>query len=297
VPAPRPIPRELLGRPFRREDARRAGVTPSQLRGQRFNSPFYNVHTVGGLPDLLSRCAAAGLVLPDDALFSDHTAGALLDLPVPRDPRLHVTRPTPGSLIRRRGMAGHVRHVSSEEIWTLGTIAFTSPARTFFDLAETVGRPALVAFADALLRSRLDDPGSLLRKIADRTGRRGTETARLALMSADPRAESPMESQLRILLIDGGLPAFDVNVDLRDSNGLFIARADLYLEQARVLAEYDGDQHRTDPVQFARDVRRRAALAAAGFIQLRFTASDVLRNPASVVDLVATTLRRRGVRW
>ena len=87
---------------------------------------------------------------------------------------------------------------------------------------------------------------------------------------AEP-AESPMESRLRWSLLQAGLPKPEVQKELLDSDGRFLARADLYYPQARLVIEYDGANHRDRLVE---DDRRQNALVTAGFLLLRFTAAD-----------------------
>lgn len=92
-----------------------------------------------------------------------------------------------------------------------------------------------------------------------------------------------METRLRLLLVLSGLPRPQVQVSLP---GVF-ARADLYYPDARLVIEYDGATHRTS---LAADNRRQNRLIEAGYRVLRFTASDVLGNPAAVVELVRRAL-------
>ena len=98
---------------------------------------------------------------------------------------------------------------------------------------------------------------------------------------------------LRWLLIDGGLAVPEVNVNIYDSAGDFLARADLLFRKARVIVEYDGDQHRTDRAQFVKDVQRTTRLAAAGYLVLRFTGTDLVTRPQWVVATVRDALRVR----
>jgi very-short-patch-repair endonuclease len=56
--------------------------------------------------------------------------------------------------------------------------------------------------------------------------------------------------------------------------------------------EYEGDHHR-ERGQFRRDIARVNALRQAGWLVLRFTADDVLRDPDRVVVLVAAAIRER----
>ena len=234
------------------------------------------------------------MVLPPCAVFSDETAAALMGLPLPRTSRmLHVTVPPGAAAVRRAGMVGHVRALLPEDIAELGTLRLTSAARAFIDLAERQPRAALVALGDAILRGRLADTADLAVVVARCQGRRGVRRARELLGLLDPRAESPMESYLRLLLIDAGLPRPEANANVYNADGEFLARADLLFRKARVIVEYEGDHHRSDRRQFAHDVRRGSLLAAAGYLVLRFTADDVLRRPQFVIATVRAALESR----
>src|SRR5690348_10678567 len=105
MPPRRRIPDALTNGPFRLADAEMAGVSRSQLRGARYSRPFRAVHAVGRLTEVADRCVAALAVLPASAVFSDETAAALLQLPLPRVAvPLHVTLPTGLAGVRRVGM-------------------------------------------------------------------------------------------------------------------------------------------------------------------------------------------------
>ncbi len=103
-----------------------------------------------------------------------------------------------------------------------------------------------------------------------------------------------MESILRLLLLDGGLPTPEVNINIYDVFGVHLARVDLLFRAVKVVVEYDGDQHRTNHAQFARDVQRGSDLAASGYLVLRFTASDVFGRPDYVIATVRAALASRG---
>jgi len=98
-----------------------------------------------------------------------------------------------------------------------------------------------------------------------------------------------METRLRWLLLRAGLPRPQVQVDLRDSDGRFLGRADLYYSAARLVIEYDGVNHRDRMVE---DNRRQNALLNAGFRLLRFTAADVNQRPDALVAQVRGALTR-----
>jgi very-short-patch-repair endonuclease len=96
-----------------------------------------------------------------------------------------------------------------------------------------------------------------------------------------------METKLRLLLVQAGLPRPEVQVTLRDSNGVFLGRPDLYYPEKRLAIEYDGATHRENLVA---DNRRQNLLVDAGHRLLRFSAADVLRTPAAVVSMVRRAL-------
>ena len=95
-----------------------------------------------------------------------------------------------------------------------------------------------------------------------------------------------METRLRLLLVVAGLPRPEVQVDICDDRGRFIARVDLYYPAKQLCIEYDGTTHRFSLV---RDDERQNRLVEAGYSILRFTAPDIA-NPARVVALVRGAL-------
>jgi very-short-patch-repair endonuclease len=100
-----------------------------------------------------------------------------------------------------------------------------------------------------------------------------------------------MESVLRWLLHEAGLPAPVLQHSVLDRAGRFIGRADLAWPDASLLVEFDGNVHRDRDV-FVRDLRRQNRLIAAGWTMLRFTSADVLGRPDDVVAAVRTALHR-----
>ena len=96
-----------------------------------------------------------------------------------------------------------------------------------------------------------------------------------------------METRLRWLLLQAGLPRPEVQSELRNSEGRFVGRADLYYPAARLVIEYDGANHRERLVD---DNRRQNLLINAGFKLLRFTAADVNQRPEAITAQVRVAL-------
>ncbi len=96
-----------------------------------------------------------------------------------------------------------------------------------------------------------------------------------------------METRLRLVLVLAGLPRPEAQIDLHDDRGRFLGRPDFLYRDRRLALEYDGGVHRD---QLVEDNRRQNQLINAGYRLLRFTAPDILRNPASVVSQVRGAL-------
>lgn len=110
-----------------------------------------------------------------------------------------------------------------------------------------------------------------------------------ALASLAAPAESPMETRLRWLLIQAGLPRPEVQVRLYNASARFVGRVDLYYPEARLALEYDGGNHRERMVD---DDRRQNALVNAGYRVLRFTATDIYGRAETIVSQVGALPKR-----
>jgi hypothetical protein len=112
-------------------------------------------------------------------------------------------------------------------------------------------------------------------------------SARVTLSQADGRSMSPLETLARLALRAAGLgvePAV-----LVASVGL----VDLVVE-GRVVVELDGFEFHRDRHQFQEDRRRDRELVAQGYLVLRFTARDVLRDIDRLVGAVLVACARAG---
>jgi hypothetical protein len=155
--------------------------------------------------------------------------------------------------------------------------------RTLHDLC--LRWPALEALVaiDMALSKGLTDATAL-----DRAGGRKLRS----LVGLAAPAESPMETRLRWLLTQRGLPRPEVQVNLGDDTDGILGRADLYYPAARLVLEYDGANHRERLVE---DNRRQNRLLDAGFRLLRFTAADIYNRPDVVEGLVRSALAKAQV--
>jgi hypothetical protein len=237
------------------------------------------------------------LLLPEDAAIAGLSAACLwgVDL-LPPDAPVEVAMP-PDRRIRRHPRITVIRSpLPVDDVVGFGGVPVTTPVRTAFDLGRRPPRVDAVVAVDALLHSRLVRLAVLEAYAREHTRWPGGPLLREVCALAEPLTESPMETRLRLVIVDGGLPRPVAQHDIVGARGRVVARSDLAYPDAKVAIEYEGDHHR-ERATFQRDVARYNTLRAMGWLVLRFTAADVLRKPAGVVAQVAAALRERGHDW
>jgi hypothetical protein len=282
------VPVALQTRLFTFAEAAKAGITRSQLRGasyRRIGSGFYRWAGLQEGPQLM--LSAFARRLPDGAAFSGRTATWLHGLDVPPCEPVEVTIPPSIGSRWRAGAVVRRAALGREEIVRRRGLPTTSALRTVIDL---VGREPLlegVVVADMFLHARLVTIAKLRSCAAEHPGAKGIARLRHVVDLAEPEAESPMETRLRMLLILAGFPRPEVQVSIRDDQGRFLGRPDLFYRAQRLAIEYDGGNHRDRLVD---DNRRQNVLVGAGLRLLRFTASDVYATPNTVAMQVRHSL-------
>jgi len=226
----------------------------------------------------LARCEAVNIVSKRTVVFSGLSAIRLCDGVEDRDDDLEVTVGADDPLIVRPGVRCRRRQLDQRDVTDLHGLAVTTPQRTFVDVASQLKLPRLVAVGDDFLRRDLCS-GSDIAEVLDRSrGQRGVRRARQALALLDPRAESPRESVLRIMLLEMGFPAPTPQVDIVDEMGQFIARGDLVYIDKRIVIEYDGEHHLTRETQ-AKDAARRGKLAVNDWLVVTVVGEDISHPP------------------
>lgn len=166
----------------------------------------------------------------------------------------------------------------------------TTPARTAFDMGRHLRRSSAISRLDALMRATRYEPADVEVLMRRYGAVRGVRQLRELLPLVDPGSESPKESWLRLLLVDGGLPRPQTQIPV-DESGFPIAFLDMGWRNIKLGVEYDGDQHRFDRRQYVKDLRRLPMLAGLGWEVIRVIAED---RPAEVLHRVHEAFQRRG---
>lgn len=258
----------------------------SALRGKswrRLGAKLYCLNAAA--EDRLALLKAYAGMLGPAAVFVGRTAAWMHGLDV--DPANPVQAALPADSEVRSRADLEVRHCDlRDDVERILGIRVTTLSRTLLDVcARSPAVESLVILDMAIFSRRLRQQDLTLyaRKMNGRPG-----AARLrSLAPLVAAAESPMETRLRWLLIQARLPAPEVQTDVYDSGGRFIARADLFYPNACLVIEFDGGNHRERLIS---DDRRQNGLVTAGFRILRFTGADLRARPKAVIAQVRATL-------
>ncbi len=202
---------------------------------------------------------------------------------------LHVLNPDGQQLRSADGLVVHRRE--GAPLTVVAGRPVTAPEWTAVEVARGLRRPRALATLDAALRSGACDRRTLVRAVEQQRGRRGIVTVRELLPLANPLAESPMESEARLVMIDGGLPMPVLQYEVVDLS-CRIWRLDFAWPDCRVAAEYDGVDWHSGPDAFFRDRRRSAALLDLDWIAIPMVVEDVRYRPWEIVRRIETRLER-----
>lgn len=273
------------------------GLSPHILRSDNFDRSYWGLRSETPPVSLAERCRTLLVRMPASTFVSHSTAATLLGIPLPwhieNQPSLHFAAPSPHRAPHAAGIAGHRLTLASGELIMRGGIPMTSPERTWCDLATMLHFYDLVAAGDHLIhhRSPMTTPHRLALAIERRSSGRGVQLLANAHRQLDARSESPPESKLRVILVEGGAPSIQVNHVVSTLFGEFVARTDLLIEEWNLVLEYQGDYHRTTKGQWRADMTRRSKLEALGRRVLELNADD-LRDP---LELMARIRRRAAL--
>jgi hypothetical protein len=243
---------------------------------------------------------ATAPLLYDGAVMSHGSAAVLHGLPTwPKAiDRVHVTRNRSGGGNGRSIVHVHTAPLPDDQVLTIDGVPATSLARTVLDLCRTLPIEQAVAAGDAalaygLVREIVED------QLAQMARWPGTRQARRAVALMDPRSESPGESVSRVRMHQDGVPAPDLQQDIFDEHGTFVARVDFLWKEQRTIGEFDGRikyGRLLKPGQSMEEVlfeekRREDALRDLGWQIVRWLWADLYR-PGVIRDRVLRAFAR-----
>ncbi|GAA5156808.1 hypothetical protein GCM10023321_33420 [Pseudonocardia eucalypti] len=270
-------------------------LTRHQLYGPRFQRVFPDIFLPASAPlDLFTRSRAAYLLVRDQGgALVGYSAAQLLDADfAPANAQAEVAAPR--FMYRPRGLRTCGDRIEAADLVQAHNCRVTTPVRTAWDLARRVPLVEAVVAVDALARRAGFEPTDLLDYRAKHPGARGCRRLDRIVALADPRAESPPETRLRVGLVLEGLPTPETQYEILDEFGFLLAKADLAYPPARLAIEYDGRIH-LERWRWERDRERDTRLAGYGWETLRFGHND-LRAIHQTASKVRGLLARRAPR-
>lgn len=169
-----------------------------------------------------------------------------------------------------------------------GPVAVTLPAHVLGEVIDRVPLLDAVILADAVLARHAAVAQEII------AGRNADPRCRRVARLAGGRAESPMETRLRLLLVLAGLPVpvLQHRVVIEGVTRRF----DLAYPEHKIAIEYDGERHFMSEAAKHADAIRREAVARAGWATIGVVSHGVYADPAGTLERVVRQLAARGVR-
>jgi very-short-patch-repair endonuclease len=226
------------------------------------------------------RLIAAVLACGPGAVLSHRSATHQWEMLLTAQTTIDVTVPTRAGRAKREGIRLHcVRRLDPADVTELKGIPITSPGRTLVDLNAVVPERLVERALEQAYILRLLRPGELEGAIERAPGRKTRALRRL--IAAERRTStitrSELEERFLALIRRGGLPDPEVNVRLHGYEVDFLWR-----EHRRVI-EVDGHAFHSTRQATTRDRRKDDDLEAAGYRVTRFTADQILHDPADTL--------------
>ncbi|GHD50172.1 hypothetical protein GCM10008097_23900 [Mycetocola manganoxydans] len=200
-----------------------------------------------------------------------------------------------------RGVTGHALTLHRPR-WHAAEIPLVDPVETWVHLASVLSREDLVAVGDFLVSGRVAAAGrepvlstidELASVVRASQGVRGISKLRWALPLVRTAVDSRPESHLRLLFLAHSLPEPLVNRPIYSATGEYLGRPDLSYPRLKLLFEYEGDYHRTDPAQFRRDISRRERFETEGWRTVRVTSDDLYVQPLAFIQRTQALIAAR----
>ncbi|GAA0927462.1 hypothetical protein [Streptomyces thermoalcalitolerans] len=259
----------------------------------------------GSSPELLTRLRAVQLIRPR-LIVSHRSAAAIWGIETLRggakaplefiDPERTLHGGERGVRVRRMYVA------PSEVAKVRHGLRLTGVRRTLTDLLRAGPRDdAIVAVESALgcrtvngiRRPPLTDIAALTTSLTAKAGLRGTARASTWLRLCDPRAGSPAETIARLRLYDAGLRP-ESQVELITPAGRRV-RLDFFFRTTGLAVEIEGYAYHGTRDSHRRDVARYNQILQCPEVRslLRFTAEDVFRRPAYMIQEIRTALAKK----
>lgn len=244
---------------FTAADARGVGLRPDEIRtavrSRRWTALRRGVYIetarlalVAGDPIArhLIDCVAVLACLEGDPALSHESAARHHQLVLPRAVTSTVRLTEPLQWRTGRGYRIARASLPPGDVVRTGPFDVTTLPRTLVDCAREWPLEDAVVAIDAAISGKRVTRTQLVSAVLGARHWEGIANAARAVHLADGRAESPLETRCRLLVVAGGLPLPELQVEIHGPRG-FIGRVDGWFDDAAVAVECDGRIKYTDP--------------------------------------------------
>ena len=234
------------------------------------------------------------------AVFSHETAAELVGFPLPRTLTHAFGAPIhcrgPEGAPRTSGGLVVVHQPMDEPACVHEGLEISHPLIALREIAPRLTHVELVVCLDALAADRFGTERRMRRPeienfVATMRGR-GTPALRRAVPELRERSWSPMETKLRLLILERGYPEPGLNVQVVEPTTGRLFYIDLAYEKEKIAIEYDSEDHRKNQERWQQDLNKNDVLHEAGWKVVRASIADYHR-PADLFARLDDALRRR----
>lgn len=304
-----PLPEHLTAGSFSLRASDKAGVTRTRTRANDLLtvSRGVRIRLAGAVHDNPEAALRAYTDLDDSSIIVGASALRIWRGPLPlrqeSDWRIHLARRRGFSFPRRANVVGHLLTFLPDEVVEYDGVRLTSPARTWLDLGASLTIAEMVAAGDALVcqhgpgfpqpKQPLCSVQDLREMVQAHPGMRGVKTARAALDLIRVGADSAPETQMRLAIVDAGMPEPVLNHVVQGFGGRPVLWPDAAYPELRIALQYDGGHH-NESDQYVRDISRQEVAASHGWLEVRVSKQDLKGERPAVILKVRRALKSRG---
>lgn len=289
-----------LGDAFRYSEGLAAGLTPDRLRHDRWSKSFHAVRSVREPQTVIELAHDYSAKMRPEQYFSHCTAGLLhrMWLPAAVETRMEVDVAVPPGHRQPRGrrVRGHLLVERPGALMVRDGLRVARPEEAWCQLATVLGLDDLVIAGESLpAKGRVDRlPLRVLVEAVKAGDRPRQAMLNTALPELREGVRSPRETALRRMIVAAGLPEPEINADVRDDSGRWVAECDLVYARWKIAIEYEGGAHFLDEAQQRKDVYRYDLLHALGWRVIRVTKDDLRSRRSETIARIRAAITARS---
>lgn len=312
---PRP-PRELTGAVRTRAELLDSGMSDTHIdrlvRRKVLHRIRYGVYTAGELWDSCSledrhrlHCRAVLARAHGSTVLSHVSSVIERGIPVwgfPFDV-VHTTREQAERAGRRQAdWVPHRGVLDEAETEMVNGVRITTPARSAFEVMTIAGVEAGLVVVNRMLHAGALTKADFAKQVELHAHWPGSLTAHVVECLADGRLESVGEDRFAYLAFSQALPKPEPQLEIRDEDGVLVARLDFAWPELKVFAEFDGRakylRHRRkgeslEEFLMREKSREELVCLLTGWTCIRITWADLAR-PERLATRIRAVLSSRG---